>query len=158
MQRPPWAPRSPSGGRLGCQEARQKAVLGARRPVGRPSWAPGGPPGGRLGRQEARREAVWAARRPESSVLPTVPAKSSVLRSRQAGRRRQAGCPRLANSPTRKAELDNFCIDGSANTADHLFLARRFVASGCLGLFCLLTCLACLACLACLLCGCLVAA
>ena len=85
--------------------------MDARRPVGRPSWAPGGPSGGRLGRQEARRQAVWAARSPESSVLPTVPAKSSVLRSRQAGRRRQAGCPRLAKLQTRKPELDNFCID-----------------------------------------------
>ena len=53
--------------RLRCpwrQEARRKAVLGARRLVGRPSWTPGGPSEGRLGRQEARREAVLGARRP----------------------------------------------------------------------------------------------
>ena len=98
--RPSCAPGGPSGGRLARQEARREAVLGARRPVG-----------GRLGRQEARRQAVWAARSPESSVLPTVPAKSSVLRSRQAGRRRQAGCPRLPKLPRRHPELDNFCID-----------------------------------------------
>ena len=86
------------------QEARQKAVLGARRPVGKPSWAPGGPSegrlgrqearreawapgspsGGRLGRQEVRREAVLGARSPESSVLPTVAAKMQVLRRLQA--------------------------------------------------------------------------
>ena len=75
MQRPPWAPGGPSGGRLGCQEARPEAVLGARRPVRRPSWALGGPSEGRLGRQEARREAVLDARRPvgRSSWAPGGP-------------------------------------------------------------------------------------
>ena len=53
-----------AGGRLGRQEDRREAVLGARKPVGRPSWAPGGSSGGRLARQEARREAVLGARRP----------------------------------------------------------------------------------------------
>ena len=48
------APGGPSQGRLGRQEARREAVLGARRPVGRPSWAPGDPSAGRLGRQEPR--------------------------------------------------------------------------------------------------------
>ena len=68
-------PGGPCRGRLGRQEARreaalaptearQKTVLGARRPVGRLSWTPGGPSGGRLERQEARREAVLDAGRP----------------------------------------------------------------------------------------------
>ena len=130
------APGGPSEGRLGRQEACQKAVgpgppdvLDARRPVGRPSWSPGGPSGDRLGRQEVRREAVLGARRPvgrpswapggpsggrlgarspESSVLPTVAAKMQVLRRLQAGRRLQTGGPRLPKLPRRQAPLHNF--------------------------------------------------
>ena len=87
-------PGSLSECRLGRQEARREALLGARRPVGRLSWTPGGPSGGRLGRQEARREAVWAARSPESSVLPTVAAKMQVLRRLQGAGCRQGGLAR----------------------------------------------------------------
>ena len=61
MQRLPWAPGGPSEGRLGRQEALRKAVLGARRPVGRPSGAPGGVSAGRLGGQEAKNAGFTAA-------------------------------------------------------------------------------------------------
>ena len=49
--------------RVGRQEARPQAVVGARRPVRTSSWAPGGPYTGHLERQEARRQAVLAARK-----------------------------------------------------------------------------------------------
>ena len=67
-QDPSLAPGCLSGGRLGRQEARLEAVLGARRPVG-----------GCLESQQARPEAVLGARRQKTSVLPTVRAKTSVL-------------------------------------------------------------------------------
>ena len=67
-EKPPWAPGGPSGGRLGRQEARPKAVWGARNPYQgiKVSWPAGGPrcpSKGRLGRQDARSEAALSASR-----------------------------------------------------------------------------------------------
>ena len=76
-----------SEGCLGRQEARREAVLRARKPVWRPSWAPGGPSGGRFCRQRPSGPPGGS----ESSVLPTVRAKSSGLRRLQGRRRLQGG-------------------------------------------------------------------
>ena len=87
MHRPFWAPRRPSGGRHGRQEARPEAVLdarteetrpdavlGAKRSVQRPSWTPGGSSAGPLGHHEARMQ-----------VLLQLCCKLQVLRRRQGG-------------------------------------------------------------------------
>ena len=80
----------PVESRLGRQETRLEAVLGARRAVRRLSWTPGGPSAGRLGRQEARMQ-----------VLLQFCCKMQVLRSWQQG----------SAYKTAKRSSDNLCIE-----------------------------------------------